>query len=98
MAVYLLHFDRPYQHAKHYIGYAKNVKARVESHRNGTSGARLMSVIREAGIGFVVAKTWAKGTKKFERQLKNRGGASRICPICRKAKKQERLHNDRSGG
>lgn len=88
MAVYLLHFDRPYKHARHYIGYAKNWRVRVEQHRKG-QGARLMTVIKEAGIGFVVAKTWSKGTRKFERQLKKRGGASRHCPICKQLLKNK---------
>lgn len=87
MPVYLLHFDRPYKHARHYIGYARDsIKRHVEQHRLGR-GARLMTVIKEAGIGFVVAKTWSKGTRKFERQLKNNGSAVRICPICKKMKK-----------
>ena len=34
MSVYLLHFDPPYRHAKHYLGYTKaeSVKARFERH------------------------------------------------------------------
>jgi hypothetical protein len=39
-----------------------------------------MAVIRDAGIGFVVAKT-EPGTRARERQLKQRG-AVRDCPVC----------------
>jgi len=86
MAVYLLHFDRPYKHAKHYTGYSKHPKIRIDLHRRGI-GANLMNVIFEAGIGFQVAKIWYRGgTRKMERRLKNSGGASRYCPICKKAK------------
>jgi hypothetical protein len=79
--VYLLHFDQPYKHARHYIGWTPgNLNRRLHQHRNGT-GARLMQVITAAGIDFVVARTW-DGGRNLERSLKNRGGASRSCPLC----------------
>ncbi|MGW0807977.1 hypothetical protein [Nonomuraea sp. NPDC002799] len=79
--VYLLHFDRPYKHARHYIGWTPgDLNRRLRQHRSGT-GARLMKVITAAGIGFVVARVW-DGGRNLERSLKNRGGASRCCPLC----------------
>lgn len=79
--VYLLHFDRPYKHARHYIGWTPgDLNRRLRQHRNGT-GARLMQVITAAGIDFVVARVW-DGGRNLERSLKNRGGASRACPLC----------------
>lgn len=78
--VYLLHFDRPYKHAKHYIGWTGDLDARLAEHRAGT-GARLMAVLKEAGIGFQLAHTWS-GSRVRERQLKVQGGASRCCPLC----------------
>lgn len=78
--VYLLHFERPYKHARHYRGYTDDLTARLAAHANG-SGARLMAVIHAAGIGFTLARTWP-GTRTRERQLKNQGGAARMCPIC----------------
>lgn len=83
--VYLLHFHSPYRHARHYTGYARDAETfarRVEHHRKG-SGARLMQVVTEAGIGFTVARVWDDGDRDKERRLKNSGGASRYCPICR---------------
>ena len=83
--VYLLHFDRPYRHARHYTGWTRDEKSlarRVEHHRRGT-GARLMEVVAAAGIGFTVARTWDDGDRNKERRLKNSGSASRYCPICR---------------
>lgn len=82
--VYLIHFDRPYRHARHYLGWAANLDARISHHRAGT-GARLMAVIAAAGIGFVVARTW-EGDRTFERKLKNRKESPRLCPICKSAK------------
>ena len=79
--VYLLHFERPYRHARHYLGYAKNVDERLRAHRVG-AGARLMEVVTEAGIGFTLARTW-RGDRKLERRLKNQHNAPRLCPVCR---------------
>ena len=85
MCVYLLHFDRPYKHARHYTGWTRSERtlaARVEHHRKGT-GARLMEVVSAVGIGFTVARTWPEGDRDKERRLKRSGAASRYCPLCR---------------
>ena len=79
--VYLLHFNQPYRHARHYTGWTLDLGSRIANHTAGT-GARLVEVIIDAGIGFVVARTWP-GDRNRERQLKRQGGASRRCPICR---------------
>jgi predicted GIY-YIG superfamily endonuclease len=78
--VYLLHFDRPYKHARHYIGWTDNLSARLAAHAAG-HGARLLSVVHAAGIGWTLARTWPGGRAR-ERQLKNQGGAARCCPQC----------------
>ncbi len=82
MSVYILHFDRPYHHAKHYVGYAKDVEARIERHKAG-NGARLIQVITEAGIGFVVARVWKGKTRTFERKIKDSHNTAKYCPICK---------------
>jgi predicted GIY-YIG superfamily endonuclease len=78
--VYLLHFDRPYGHAGHYTGWTRDLTARLTEHANG-HGARLTAVVKAAGIGWTLARTWA-GTRATERALKRQGGASRRCPLC----------------
>ena len=87
--VYLLHFDRlyvPYPGAPlrdcagHYVGWAKNVKRRLAEHEAGR-GARLLVVVREAGIGWQVARMWP-GSRVRERQIKRQGGHARKCPLC----------------
>ncbi len=88
MAVYLLHFETRLHHAGHYLGYAKDVQARIAEHASG-HGARLTQVIAEKGITFTVARIWPRGSRKLERQLKNQKNAPRLCPICRQAAKQK---------
>ncbi len=78
--VYLLHCDRPYRHARHYVGWTLDLPGRMTEHASGR-GARLLAVITEAGIGWQLARTWI-GTRSRERQLKRQGGAARHCPAC----------------
>lgn len=85
--IYLIHFDQRFGHAGHYLGWAKNLEARVAHHRKGT-GARLLQVVNQAGIDWNVVKTW-QGDRHLERRLKNRGGASRLCPACQAIAKGE---------
>ena len=79
--VYLLHFDQPYKHARHYVGWtARNVGRRLAEHAAGR-GARLLEVVREAGIGWQLARMWPGGRAR-ERQIKRQGGHARKCPLC----------------
>lgn len=78
--VYLIHFDEPYKHARHYLGWARDLAARMKEHRNGR-GARLMEVIKDAGITWRVARTWP-GTRDLERAIKERHNTPRLCPEC----------------
>ena len=78
--VYLIHFETPYKHARHYTGWASDLDRRIARHRAG-DGARLMEVVTEAGIGWHVARTW-EGTRDLERAIKDRHEAPRLCPDC----------------
>jgi len=84
--VYLLHFARPYRHARHYLGYAEDLERRLARHRAGT-GARLLEVISEAGITWRLVRTWS-GSRTLERQLKGRHSGVRLCPLCRGVARQ----------
>jgi hypothetical protein len=67
---YLLHFDPPYRHARHYLGWTEHLEQRLARHQAG-GGARLMTVITDAQITWRLARTW-EGTRAAERRLKNR--------------------------
>ena len=78
--IYLLHFSEAYRHAKHYLGFTDDLDARLQSHASG-HGARLLAVLKSAGIGWELARTWPGG-RQLERQLKNGKNAPKLCPIC----------------
>lgn len=88
--VYLLHLVRPYvarsgkcvQQFQHYIGHAEpGVLARRMAEHGTGSGARCLQVAHEAGIDWLLARTWPGGYDR-ERRIKAFGGARRICPLC----------------
>lgn len=83
--IYLLHFDKPFWHAKHYLGWTEgdSLDERLDKHRKG-QGSKLMAAVSGAGIDFSIARLWA-GTRNDERKLKNgKNAGKRLCPICRK--------------
>jgi predicted GIY-YIG superfamily endonuclease len=84
--VYLLHFDRPLKHARHYLGWTTNLDARLEHHLKG-SGARLVRAVVQSGIGVTLARQWRGEDRNFERKLKNRNNGPKLCPICAKESK-----------
>ena len=79
--VYLLHFDHPYKHARHYLGYTRDMGIRMKEHSNGT-GARLTQVVLGVGGSWCIARTW-DGSRTLERKLKSQKNSPKLCPICR---------------
>jgi predicted GIY-YIG superfamily endonuclease len=93
--IYLLHFERAYHHAKHYIGSTSDLETRLADHRNGQV-ARLLQVINDAGISWSVVRTW-KGSRLVERKIKQRKQAPDLCPICAGEKAMKRCVNPAKG-
>lgn len=81
--IYLLHFDRPYRHARHYLGYTDNLEQRLADHRSGR-GAKLTAAASAAGVVFTVARTWRgkRANRTYERQLHKQKMSPRLCPLC----------------
>ena len=79
--IYLIHFDKPYHHARHYMGFTDDLEARIERHRSG-DGSRLLRALKVAGIGWRLAATW-NGDRNMERRFKKRKNSPKMCPVCR---------------
>lgn len=93
--VYLIHLDKPYRHAQHYIGFAATEATylrRIQHHRKGT-GAAFLRAVNRAGIKWSVVREWPDEDGRFERQLKNTKHSSRLCPECNKTLSQYHVHN-----
>lgn len=86
--VYLLHFDPPFKHAQHYIGVTRNSLARrLRDHLTGR-GANLTRHAKRAGCLMILTRIWPAADFGLEVRLKKRGGASRICPVCRRRRRR----------
>ncbi len=80
---YLLCFDVPFGHAKHYLGITiRPLPQRLREHEHG-KGAKLTNFVRKAGISWTLTRTWEDCDRNKERQLKNNPG-TRYCPRCKK--------------
>lgn len=91
MAVYLLHIDPPYKHARHYIGFAKGRYAdrRIQQHlRRQAAGTPLIKAALAAGCSVSVVKVWHNGGREFESWLKARRDVGRWCPCCGSGKRR----------
>lgn len=91
--VYLIHFETPIAHARHYLGSAAVMNRRLKKHQRG-GGARLMEIVRERGIPWVVARLWyardLRSARVIERKLKRQHGSTRLCPLCRAERRAAR--------
>ena len=86
--VYLIHFDRPHHHARHYLGWTVDLAARLKLHRSG-KGSRLLAAIAAAGIGFEVVRTWDSVPLSKEKELKKGHNGRKLCPVCHPAPQGE---------
>lgn len=91
---YLLHLSRPLGNlanpraqASHYVGFADDpagdgagLERRIAEHLAGR-GAKLTQAAIAAGIEITLVACW-RAPLAFEKQLKRRKEAPRLCPIC----------------
>lgn len=81
--LYLIHFERPLAHARHYLGWTQDLDKRLDAHRAGWGG-KLMRAVGVAGIPWSVVWT-GPGDRNRERLIKNRGSLVRCCPTCKES-------------
>ena len=89
--VYLLHFSRPFGHARHYTGSTTDdrLETRIREHQSG-QGANLTAKAVQVGITLTLVRTWPGG-RETEARFKHRNdparsgvkqGMTRYCPLC----------------
>lgn len=79
---YLVHFEPPYKHARHYLGWtAGEVDDRLDAHIEG-NGSPLIKAAVNAGHAVILVRTWANVDRHFERTMKDNNNTPRLCPIC----------------
>jgi predicted GIY-YIG superfamily endonuclease len=79
--VYVLHFDPPYRHAGHYIGWtAGDVDARIATHLQG-AGSPLVRAAVSAGVTVELVAAYP-GSRALERRLKRWHKTTQFCPTC----------------
>jgi predicted GIY-YIG superfamily endonuclease len=90
----VLHFEPAYRHAGHYVGWARDVDARVAEHPAGAASPLVRAAV-VAGASVAVAVTYA-GSRQLERRLKGWHNTWKFCPIRRPARWHcERLRVER---
>ena len=59
--IYLLHFERPYHHARHYLGCTDDLVRRLREHLAGKrmGGSPLIEAARDVGIGITLVRLWS---------------------------------------
>lgn len=83
MTVYLLHLEQPLSDnhtCQHYMGSAEDLETRLYQHLHYPD-ARMMQVVKERGIRWMLARTWPGGRIE-ERRLKNWKNGPKLCPVC----------------
>lgn len=82
--VYVLCFDRPFSHARHYIGCSTDLRGRLRTHARG-AGARIVKAAAAVGIGFTLGAVGCCNVatlRRLERQAKDWHGAAGFCVRC----------------
>lgn len=83
--VYVLHFDSPLAHARHYIGCTMDPRARLIAHAQGRTAA-IMRAVKSECITFrlgALGTTHKAGMRRIERQVKDWHQGEQFCAACR---------------
>lgn len=93
--LYLLHFQEPYRHARHYLGYAVGTGrgrayARAQAAGRLTGAHELVMAVQAAGIEITVADVWVGAGRRERAMLRRSHNLSRHCPLCLRAAESSR--------
>jgi len=81
MPLYLLHFEPPCKHARHYLGYARCINKRVSRHIAG-NGSGLVRAAVQAGCSVTVVRTFDGGGNAESDLKRSYRSQTRLCPAC----------------
>lgn len=85
--LYLLHFDQPRHHARHYLGSSVILAQRLTQHATG-DGACLTRALWEddepwqLAALFVPRRRCGKTIREYESAVKQRHNSTLYCPLC----------------
>lgn len=82
--IYIIHFDEPLHHARHYVGCTEALKERLITHAQG-HGSNILAVLKAKGISWRLAslyRTCHAGMRRVERAIKDCSAGPRFCSVC----------------
>jgi hypothetical protein len=87
--LYLLHFDPPYRHARHYLGYAVGTGrgyryAKDQAEGNAVGAHELVMAAQWNLTEISVADVFVGAGRAEQRRMRSNGSLSRFCPICQR--------------
>lgn len=83
--IYVLHFNTPIAHARHYVGCTSHLKQRLSTHAIG-HGSRLTRELHDRGYNWTLAALYQAPLavmRRVERAAKDQKNGPRLCSICR---------------
>ena len=88
MDLYIIHFSKPFKHARHYIGIAQDAEKRFERHLSGRGAVLIREAIKaDIGIKFtkyIISTHDGYSTAKAEeKRIKSHNNHKKRCPECR---------------
>lgn len=85
--VYLLHYDKPLHHARHYVGCTCDLENRLRLHKMGHSTAKITAAFHDHGSTFMLARIWetVRGFELESHIKKHYKATVKLCPICNPA-------------
>ncbi len=86
--LYLLHFDPPYRHAKHYLGYTEDLANRFSLHLRGR-GSPLVKAAVNSGSTIVLVRIWPHDGNAEQEIKRVVGSRARLCPLCNPSAKSQ---------
>ena len=96
--IYLLHFERSYHHARHYLGYTDDLDGAAWPRTAPGAAARWWRP-RSATGSSSASPRHGRGTATEERRLhRYRNSPRRLCPICRAEPRPGRRQRRRTAG